>query len=129
VEGSTVAKAVGAEDLTEIIIRKAAELSANLSALLAQSDYLRLPAGGGSDADRLAAKLIERLARVWTRYTNRPAPGGKSGPFVNFVAAAWTDLGLPEFKNRAGEPQPLVDAIGNRVEKFHRQHNREKNNR
>lgn len=129
VERGTVAKASDVQNLTQIVIRNAAEMSANLSALLGQIDYLRLPAGGGSDQDRLAAKLIERLARVWTRYTNRPAPGGKSGPFVNFVAAAWVHLNLPEFKNRAGEPQPLVDAIGNRVEKFHRQHNREKNNR
>lgn len=129
VERGTVTKASGVQNLTQLVIRSAAEMSANLSALLDQIDYLRLPAGGGSDHDRLAVKLIERLARVWTRHTNRPVPGGKSGPFVNFVAAAWVYLDLPEFKNRAGEPQPLVDAIGNRVEKFHRQHNREKNNR
>ncbi|WP_229175776.1 hypothetical protein, partial [Bradyrhizobium ivorense] len=42
------------------------------------------------------------------------------GPFVDFVAAAWSDLGFAEFKGRNGEPQPLVDAIGNRVVKFHR---------
>jgi hypothetical protein len=127
VERSTVAKSGSAETLTEAVIRKAADLSANLSVLLAQIDYVRLPAGGGSDQDRLATKLIERLARIWTRHTNQPAPGGSSGPFVEFVAAAWTYLGFPEFTNRRGEAQPLLDAIGNRVEKFHRRHNRAQN--
>jgi hypothetical protein len=120
VDRITVARTAVDECLTGAVIRKAAELSASLSMLLEQIDYPRLPAGGGSDQDRLAATLIDRLARVWTRHTNRPAPGGKSGPFVNFVAAAWSDLGFPEFTNKRGEPQPLIDAIGNRIEKLHR---------
>jgi hypothetical protein len=111
------------------MIERAGLLIADFRAVLRDRDYVRLPAGGGSDQDRLCAVLIERLARVWTRYTNQPAPGGISGPFVEFVAAAWSDLGFPEFKSRSSEPQPLVDAIGNRVEKFHRRHNREKNKR
>ncbi|MBP1297462.1 hypothetical protein [Bradyrhizobium elkanii] len=115
-------------DLLETTIQQALDLSANLHAVQTQRAYARLLAGGGSDQDRLAAVFIERLARVWTRYSNRPAPGGASGPFVDFVAAAWTDAGFSEFKGRNGTPQPLVDAIGNRVVKFHRRHNRDQNN-
>jgi hypothetical protein len=128
VERSTVAKDGGTTDLIGTVIRQARDLSTNLQALRAQRDYVRLPAGGGSEQDRLAVSLIERLMRIWTRHTNKSAPGGASGPFVEFVAAAWTDLGLPELKGQNREPQPLVDAIGNRIVKFHRRHNRDKKN-
>ncbi|UWU73048.1 hypothetical protein N2603_23375 [Bradyrhizobium huanghuaihaiense] len=109
-------------------IRKAGDFAEALESLEANLNYIRRTGGGGSEQDRLAAALIERLARIWTRHTNRPAPGGASGPFVDFVAAAWADLGFSEFKGRSGAPLPLVDAIGNRVVKFNRRHNREKNN-
>jgi hypothetical protein len=116
------------ESRAAAMIERAGLLIADFRAVLRDRDYVRLPAGGGSDQDRLCAVLIERLARVWTRYTNQPAPGGSSGPFVEFVAAAWTYLELPEFTNRRGEAQPLVDAIGGRIVKFHRRHNRDQNN-
>lgn len=106
--------------LIETTIQQAIDFAANVREVLAQREPARLSAGGGCDQDRLCAVLIERLARVWTRYTNRSAPRGNSGPFVIFVAAAWRALGFADFKNRRGQPQPLVDAIGNRVVKFHR---------
>jgi hypothetical protein len=125
----TIAKSANAsERLIETAIRQAAELSLTLRAVQAERDYVRRPAGGGSEEDRLAAGLIERLGRIWTRHTNRPVPAGASGPFVSFVAAAWRDLSLPEFTGRDGAHQPLVDAIGNRVVKFQRRHNRDENN-
>ncbi|MCC8942001.1 hypothetical protein H8A99_37655, partial [Bradyrhizobium sp. Arg68] len=73
---STVVKDGQAADpkLLEATIRQAADISANLYAVQAQRDHARLSAGGGTDEDRLAAVLIERLARIWARYTNRPAP-------------------------------------------------------
>lgn len=127
---STAASAGQAADLEllETTIRQALDLSANLRAVQTQRVHARLSAGGGSDQDRLAAMLIERLARIWVRHTNRPAPGGASGPFVEFCSAAWSDLGFAEFRGRNGEPQPLADAVGNRVVKFHRRHNRDQNN-
>jgi hypothetical protein len=108
------------ESRAAAMIERAGLLIADFRAVLRDRDYVRLPAGGGSDQDRLCAVLIERLSRIWTRYTNQPHPGGRAGPFVSFVAAVWTDLELPEFKTRAGEHQPLVDALGSRIEKFHR---------
>ncbi|MCP1851234.1 MULTISPECIES: hypothetical protein [unclassified Bradyrhizobium] len=115
-------------ELLEITIQQSVDFSTNLREVHVQRAHARLSAGGGSDQDRLAAVLIERLARIWSRYTNRPAPGGASGPFVDFVVAAWSHLGLSEFIGRNGEPQPLADAIGNRIVKFHRRHNRDQNN-
>ncbi|WP_063688806.1 hypothetical protein [Bradyrhizobium stylosanthis] len=122
---TTVAKAEGADGLAEAMVRQARDLAATLRQLQTKRDYPRLAAGGGTDQDQLAAKLIERLARIWTRHTNQPAPGGASGPFVEFAAAAWMDLGLPEFKGRDGSPMALLDAIGGRVVKFHLRHNRD----
>jgi hypothetical protein len=127
-ERSTVAKDGGTPDQIGTIVRQSRELSTNIQAVLAQRDYVRLPAGGGSEQDRVAVSLIENLARIWTRHTNKSAPGGASGPFVEFVAAVWVDLMLPELRGQNGKHQPLVDAIGNRVVKFHRRHNLDKNN-
>jgi hypothetical protein len=124
----TVAKIGGTDKVIEIGIRQARELSATLREMQAQRDYLRLSAGGGSPANQFATKLIERLALIWTRHTNQPTPGGASGKFVNFTVAAWVDCSLPEFIGRNGEPQPLADALGSRVAKFHLRHNRDEKN-
>lgn len=116
------------ERLVETAIRQAKDLSATLCKLQAERDYPRLGAGGGTDQNQLAATLIERLALIWLRYTNRTAPGGASGPFCEFVAAAWTDLGFPEFCDHNGDPLPLLDAIGGRIRKFYLRHNRDEKN-
>jgi hypothetical protein len=126
---NTVAKAGSTDPLIETAVRQAQELAATLRQLQAERDYPRLPPGGGSDQDRLAAALIDRLARIWTRHTNQPAPGGASGPFCEFVAAAWVDLGFQEFRDRKGEPLPLIDAVGGRIRKFYLRHNRDEKKR
>ena len=109
---NTVAKTgTATEQLIETAIRQARDLSATLRALLAERGPVRLPAGGGGDQDQLCARLIERLANVWTRYTNKPAPGGASGPFVEFVVAAWIDLEFPEFTGGDGTPNITVAVL------------------
>jgi hypothetical protein len=84
VERSTVPRTAVAESLTEAVIRKAAELSASLSILLEQIDYPRLPAGGGSDQDRLAV-TFDRSPRASMDAPHKPAgTGWQVGPIREF---------------------------------------------
>lgn len=96
------------------VVRYAALCGKALQTILDQRAFVKLP-GGVADVDRLCIVLIERLEMVWSRATGGPVPRSATGPFVSFVAAAWTDLGLPEFRDRDGQPRPTLDAIGSRI--------------
>ena len=91
----TVAKKNDTNAIDEAV-RLAGLCAKALRSVLDQRDFVKLPAGGGGDIDRLCIALIERLEVVWERATGCPTPRGASGRFVSFVAAAWQDLGLPK---------------------------------
>lgn len=110
-------------------IRSAALCLKAIRNVLGQRDFIRLPPGGGGDLDRFCTALIERLEIIWMRATGKPAPRGSSGHFVSFVAAAWQDLGLPEFRDSSGRPRDLLSAIGSRVDSRQRKNRPKKNHR
>jgi hypothetical protein len=45
--------------------------------------------------DQLARYFIEVMASTYKNGRGKRPPRGRSGPFVNLVAAAWRDLGFP----------------------------------
>jgi hypothetical protein len=122
----TISKTSGDSNAVDEAFRHADLCAKALRTVLDQRDLVKLPAGGGGEIDRLCIALIERLEIVWERATGAPAPRGASGRFVSFVAAAWQDLGLPDFPDKAGQPRDLVDAIGSRVVSRQRKNRHEK---
>jgi len=65
-----------------------------------------------SRSDPLARYFVEAMAEAHIARLSRPPPRGRSGPFVNLLAAAWGDLDFPWPRRDT----PLEDWLGRKVE-------------
>lgn len=66
---------------------------------------------------RLAWFFIHQMASQYRDMFDRPTPRGNTGPFVELVAAAWTDLGWPVPRDRTGHTHNVADWLGTQIEK------------
>jgi hypothetical protein len=97
-----------AEPLVSELIYAIKSISLLRRILLAQ--FAIRPAGR-QRADPLARYFIEAMADAYVNSRGTHPPRGRSGPFVNLIAAAWRDRGFPI----PSEP-PLEDWLGQKVE-------------
>ncbi|SFJ01441.1 hypothetical protein [Bradyrhizobium sp. Gha] len=44
----------------------------------------------------LTSVFVAQMAQFYEHETGKPAPKGRTGPFVDFLDAAWTDLSFPQ---------------------------------
>ena len=65
-----------------------------------------------SRSDPLARYFVEAMAEAHIARLSRTPPRGRSGPFVNLLAAAWRDLQFPW----PPRDTPLEDWLGRKVE-------------
>jgi hypothetical protein len=73
-----------------------------------------------SHSDPLAKHFINLMARMFRFYRKKDPPRGRTGPFVHFLVAAWTDLKFPVPKDNDGNPIDFVTWLGQKVEKVPR---------
>jgi hypothetical protein len=97
-----------AEQLLSQIISRIKSIQNLRRRLLAQ--FAVRPAGR-LRADPLARYFIEAMADAYVKERGTRPPRGRSGPFVNLVAAAWRDRRFP-----IPAETPLEDWLGLKVE-------------
>jgi hypothetical protein len=64
-----------------------------------------------SNSKVLTSVFVAQMAQFYEHQTGKPPPKGRSGPFVDFLNAAWADLGFPSIPEAA---------LGNAAEKLPR---------
>lgn len=64
---------------------------------------------GGRADRRLERYVVGRLRFAWGALIGKEAPRSKAGPFVEFCAAAWRDVGLPEGEDLVGRIGNIAD--------------------
>jgi hypothetical protein len=66
-----------------------------------------------SNSDPLARNFVEAIGIAYLAHRKKQPPHGRTGPFVNLLAAAWLDVGFPVPRRRR---EDLSDWLGKKAE-------------
>ena len=87
-------------DEMEGIAAKADELALLLESFIGEREVGK--AMNLTSGDPMRHQFFGFFADAWVEWTGKPVPRKGTGPFVELIVAAWTDLKLPESKKAAG---------------------------
>ncbi len=91
----------------EAILQAAGTLQSSISRFKEKFPIGRMPALGR--VRPLERYFVEGMQLSWTEFTGEDAPASKSGPFVDLVLAAWSDL---RFDSSDGVESALISYCG-----------------
>lgn len=70
-----------------------------------------------SRSDPLARHFVDLMVDMYRRYRKKEPPRGRTGPFADFLAAAWIDLKFPVPKAEDGKAKDVITWLGQKAEK------------